>query len=55
MKRLLTYYTWLILLLFVGTAKIQAQTDPTLAGMILGYTNKAEKELKSQEDRKSVV
>ena len=49
MKRLLTYYTGLILLLFVGTAKIQAQTDPTLAGMILGYTNKAEKELKSQE------
>ncbi|EKC75494.1 hypothetical protein LEA_05173, partial [human gut metagenome] len=28
---------------------MRAQNDPTLAGMILMYTNKAEKELKNQE------
>ena len=30
-------------------AGVRAQNDPTLAGMILLYTNKAEKELKNQE------
>ena len=30
-------------------AGVRAQNDPTLAGMILMYTNKAEKELKNQE------
>jgi len=32
-----------------GFVKVQAQSDPTLAGMILLYMNKAESELKSQE------
>ena len=36
--------------MFVSSfAGVQAQNDPTLAGMILMYTNKAEKELKNQE------
>lgn len=38
-----------ILLLCIGIGKAQAQNDPVLAGMILTYTNKAEKELKNQE------
>lgn len=38
-----------ILLLCVGIGKIRAQNDPVLAGMILLYTDKAEKELKNQE------
>ena len=49
MKKWLGYYIGFILLLLAGTAKVEAQIDPTLAGMILGYTNKAEKELKNQE------
>ena len=49
MKKWLGYYIGFILLLLAGTAKVEAQIDPTLAGMILGYTNKAEKELKSQD------
>lgn len=51
MKKRLGYYTGFILLLLAGTAKVQAQIDPTLAGMILGYTNKAEKELKARKRR----
>lgn len=41
----------ILLILFVITATLQsgAQTDPTLAGMILAYTNKAKSELKAQE------
>ena len=35
--------------LMLGVGKMQAQNDPTLAGMILLYTDKAEKELKNQE------
>ena len=31
-----------------GIFKVQAQNDPVLAGMILLYTDKAEKELKNQ-------
>lgn len=38
-----------ILLLTVSISKMQAQNDPVLAGMILLYTEKAEKELKNQE------
>lgn len=38
-----------ILLLCIGFSKVQAQNDPVLAGMILLYTDKAEKELKNQE------
>ena len=38
-----------ILLLCTGIPKVQAQNDPVLAGMILLYTEKAEKELKNQE------
>ncbi len=46
MKRII----WtIILLLCISTGKIQAQNDPVLAGMILAYTDKAEKELKNQE------
>lgn len=37
------------MLLCVGIGKIRAQNDPVLAGMILLYTDKAEKELKNQE------
>ncbi len=36
-------------MLCTGISKVQAQNDATLAGMILVYTNKAEKELKNQE------
>ena len=41
----------LIILIFVcmGFSKVRAQNDPVLAGMILLYTDKAEKELKKQE------
>ncbi|GAB0482906.1 Uncharacterised protein [Alistipes sp. cv1] len=38
-----------ILLLCIGIYKAQAQNDPVLAGMIIAYTDKAEKELKNQE------
>ncbi len=37
------------LLLCTGLHKVHAQNDPALAGMILLYTEKAEKELKNQE------
>lgn len=46
MKRIISIW---ILLLCAGISKVQAQNDATLAGMILVYTNKAEKELKNQE------
>ena len=39
----------IILLLCISTGKRQAQNGPGLAGMILAYTDKAEKELKNQE------
>ena len=38
-----------ILLLCIGIGEVRAQNDPVLAGMILLYTEKAEKELKNQE------
>ena len=38
-----------ILLLCIGICEVRAQNDPVLAGMILLYTEKAEKELKNQE------
>lgn len=38
-----------ILLLCIGIGEARAQNDPVLAGMILLYTDKAEKELKNQE------
>ena len=43
--------TILIVMLLTGICigKIQAQNDPVLAGMILLYTDKAQKELKNQE------
>ena len=34
----------------MGFSKVQAQNDPVLAGMIYMYTEKAEKELKNQEN-----
>jgi len=42
------FFIW-ILLLAVSISKARAQNDPVLAGMILLYTDKAEKELKNQE------
>ena len=36
-------------ILCTGLSKVRAQNDPVLAGMILLYTEKAEKELKNQE------
>lgn len=42
-----TILTILVMLLCI--LKAAAQTDPTLAGMIVLYTDKAEKQLKSQE------
>lgn len=37
------------LFLFLVIAPLKAQVDPTLSGLILTYTNKAEKQLKSQQ------
>lgn len=37
------------MLLCFGIGKVRAQNDPVLSGMILLYTEKAEKELKNQE------
>jgi hypothetical protein len=39
----------ILLLMTLGFCRMQAQTDPTLAGMIVIYTEKAKSELKSQE------
>lgn len=41
--------TLTILVMLLCILKTAAQTDPTLAGMIVLYTDKAEKQLKSQE------
>ena len=54
MKRLLLFFAMLISLTLpfegLGGSFLRAQgNDPVLAGMILAYTNKAEKELKQQE------
>ena len=38
------------LLLCIGVAGVQAQNDPTLAAMILTYTDAAEKQYKNQEE-----
>ena len=44
------YIISIAIFMFVSSfAVVRAQNDPTLAGMILMYTNKAEKELKNQE------
>lgn len=43
------YISFVMIMLVSSFAGVQAQNDPTLAGMILLYTNKAEKELKNQE------
>ena len=48
MNRLTTTLTILLLMCF-GASEVRAQNDPVLAGMILLYTDKAQKELKSQE------
>lgn len=39
----------ILLLSVVGVSRIHAQNDPVLAGMIIAYTDKAEKGLKNQE------
>lgn len=38
-----------VIVMLLSVDKVHAQNDPTLAGMILMYTNKAEKQLKNQE------
>lgn len=44
------YFISIAIFMFISSfAGVRAQNDPTLAGMILMYTNKAEKELKNQE------
>lgn len=44
------YYISFVIIMFMSSfTGVWAQNDPTLAGMILLYTNKAEKELKNQE------
>ena len=43
------YCLIIICFCLVSVAKVQAQNDPTLAGLILVYTDKAKKELKNQE------
>lgn len=44
------YFITIAIFMFVSSlSEVRAQNDPTLAGMILMYTNKAEKELKNQE------
>ncbi len=43
------YYLTIICFCLASVAKVQAQNDPTLAGLILVYTDKAKKELKNQE------
>ena len=43
------YFFFVMIMLVSSFAGVRAQNDPTLAGMILLYTNKAEKELKNQE------
>lgn len=45
MKRLIFILTIVIL----SAKTIYAQSDPVLTGMIIAYTDKAEKQLKSQE------
>lgn len=50
MKRILLIFTLILTLPFCKSGCIYAQgEDPTLAGMILLYTDKAKKELKQQE------
>ena len=43
------YCLIIICFCLASVAKVQAQNDPTLAGLILVYTDKAKKELKNQE------
>ena len=43
------YCLLIICFCLASVAKVQAQNDPTLAGLILVYTDKAKKELKNQE------
>lgn len=39
----------ILIFVMIGCIELHAQSDPTLSGMILLYTNKANSELKSQE------
>ena len=45
----LRYVGVMAVVVLLGVGKARAQNDPTLAGMILMYTNNAEKQLKNQE------
>lgn len=40
---------WLGLVILMNVFRMEAQVDPVLSGMILGYTEKTKKQLKSQE------
>ena len=43
------YIGAVVIVMLLSIDKTYAQSDPTLTGMILMYTNKAEKQLKNQE------
>lgn len=43
------YIGAVVIVMLMSIDKTYAQSDPTLTGMILMYTNKAEKQLKNQE------
>ena len=45
----LRYMGVVAVVVLLGVGKARAQNDPTLAGMILMYTNNAEKQLKNQQ------
>lgn len=45
----LRYMGVMAVVMLLGVGKARAQNDPILAGMILMYTNKAEKQLKNQQ------
>lgn len=42
-------YAWFGAFLLMTAFRVNAQVDPTLTGLILSYTDKAEKQLKSQQ------
>ena len=43
------YIGAVVIVMLLSIDKTYAQSDPTLTGMILMYTNKAEKQLKNQK------
>ncbi len=49
MSKYLRYIVAVAIVMLLGIGNVQAQSDPTLTGMIMMYTKKAEKQLKTQE------